>query len=73
MKMLIELRKDEEVQELRREWKEKFTEPFLLWNWDCFEGINNYKQRIKLAIESGDSRKICETCSSQMCKRRILN
>ena len=64
MKMLSVIRDDEEIQQLRQEWKEKFTaESFPGWNYDCFGGIDNYKQRIKMALEVGDPKNICETCS----------
>ena len=60
----IRVRDDKEIQQLRQEWKEKFTaESFPGWNYDCFGGIDNYKQRIKMALEVGDPKNICETCS----------
>lgn len=63
------LKTDEELQQLRKEWEEKFTEAVPPWNYDCFGGIDNYKERIKMALEVGDPKNVCETCSSQACKR----
>lgn len=55
MKKMIEcLRRDEELKQLRKEWKEKFTQPFPPWNYDCYGGIEDYKQKIRDALESGD-------------------
>ena len=68
-KMWEYLKNDEELQQLRKEWKEKFKESFPPWNYDCFGGPDTYKHRIKAALEAGDSKNICETCSSKACKR----
>lgn len=68
MKILQVIRKDEEVLQFRQEWKRRFTEPFLLWNYDCFGGIDDYKQRIRDALDSGNSKKICNTCAGKKCK-----
>ncbi len=55
MKKMIEyLRRDEELKQLRKEWKEKFTQPFPPWNYDCYGGIEDYKQKIRDALKSGD-------------------
>lgn len=68
MKILDIIRNDKEVQQLWQEWEEKFTEAVPPWNYDCFGGIDNYKQRIKMALEIGDPKNICETCSHKRCK-----
>lgn len=69
MKKIFELlKRDKELQQLRQSWEEKFTEAFPPWNYDCFS-LDNYKPRIKMALEAGDSKIICETCPSQACKR----
>lgn len=65
------LKGDVELQQFRQEWKEKFTQPFPPWNYDCFGGIDDYKQRIKCALEAGDSKKICETCTDKVCQRKF--
>ncbi len=69
IKMMEYLRNDAELQQLRKEWKEKFTRPFPGWNYDCYGGVDDYKQRIKMALEVGDPKNICETCSRKTCKR----
>ena len=69
MKILDVIRSDKEIQQLRQEWKEKFTRPFPGWNYDCFGGIDNYKQRIKMALEAGDTKNICESCSRKTCEQ----
>ena len=68
-KMWEYLKNDEELQQLRKEWKEKFKESFPPWNYDCFGGPDEYKRRIKAALEVNDSKNICETCSSKACTR----
>ena len=57
MRMLEVIRNDKEIQQFRHEWEEKFTQPFPLWNYDEFGGIDDYKQRIRDALESGDYKK----------------
>lgn len=58
MKTIMEfLRNDEELKRLRQEWKKKFQQPFPPWNYDCYGGMDDYKQRIREALESGDYRK----------------
>ena len=69
MKKILDLLKsDIELQQLRQSWEEKFTEAFPPWNYDCFS-LANYKPRIKMALEVGDPKNICEACPSQACKR----
>ncbi len=68
MKILEAIKNDEEVQQFRQEWKEKFSSPFPSWNYDCFGGIEEYKRRIHEALSSCDPKKICETCTVQTCK-----
>lgn len=69
MKILEIIRNDRELQQFRKEWKEKFTDPFPPWNYDCYGNIDDYKQKIKEALESNNSKKICETCISKICER----
>jgi len=57
MGMLGALRNDKELKQFRQEWKEKFDQPFPPWNYDCYGGIDDYKQKIKEALETGDYRK----------------
>lgn len=56
-KMLECLRNDEELRQLREAWGKRFEQPFPPWNYDCYRGIDDYKQKIKEALESGDYRK----------------
>ena len=57
MKKIWELLKsDKELQQLRQNWEEKFTEAFPPWNYDCFS-LDNYKPRIKMALEAGTPKK----------------
>lgn len=55
MKLMEYLRTDEELKSFREEWKTKFIEPFPPYNYDCYNGIDDYKAKIKAALESGDS------------------
>ncbi len=59
MNMLIVdvLRNDKELKQFRQEWKGKFTQPFPPWNYDCYGGIDDYKQKIKEALKTGDHTK----------------
>lgn len=54
MKLMEYLRTDEELKQLREEWKTKFTRSFPPYNYDEYGGIDDYKQRIKNALKSGD-------------------
>lgn len=38
---------------MRKEWKMKFTEGFLPYNYDEYNGIDDYKQKIRNILESG--------------------
>lgn len=63
------LKNDEELQQLRQEWKRKFTEPFIPWNYDCFGGIEDYKQRIRNALECGTSRRYVKVAHLKRVKK----
>lgn len=54
MKLIEYLGTDEELKNFREKWKTKFTEPFPPYNYDCYGGIDDYKIKIKAALESGD-------------------
>lgn len=55
MKKLIEyLRTDAELQEMRKEWKEKFKEPFPGFNFDEYGNMEYYKEKIREGLKSGD-------------------
>lgn len=73
MKMWEYLKNDEELQQLRQKWKEEFTESFPVWNYDCYGGPDDYKQRIRNALEVGNPKNICETCTLLTCKTRKIS
>ena len=73
VKMMEYLRNDTRMQQLRKEWKEKFTEPFPGWNYDCYDGIEEYKQRIGTALDVGDYAQFCERCVRKKCKTGRLS
>lgn len=54
MKILDAIRDDEELNKFRQEWKEKFTQPFPPWNYDQYGGIDDYKQKIREALDTGE-------------------
>lgn len=67
MKKLMEyLRNDKELEKFRNEWKKKFTQPFPPWNYDCYSGIDDYKQKIREALETGDCRKADGTVKGKL-------
>ena len=45
---------DEEVKKYKKLWKEIFTEPFPLFSYDEFDGIEDYKRKIKKALDTKD-------------------
>ena len=56
--LMNSLFKNEEMKQLLKKWKEVFpTEGFPPFNYDCYAGIDDYKQKIKEAIETGDESK----------------
>ena len=53
MKKLLEfLRTDEELNKLREEWYAKFEDDFPLFNTDEYNGIDDYKNKIREKIEN---------------------
>ncbi len=46
------LRKDEEIQEMRMEWKEKKDTPFPPYNYDEYGGIEDYKEQIRKRLKT---------------------
>lgn len=53
-KLLRALDEDLEVQEMRREWKEKMNSPFPGYNYDQYGGIDDYKRKVKARLEKGE-------------------
>ena len=41
------LKTDEELKELRSRWKEMYSAPFPPYNWDEYDGIEDYKTQIR--------------------------
>ena len=50
-RLLQALDNDKEVQELRKIWKEKKDTPFPGYNYDQYAGIEDYKKKIRKALE----------------------
>lgn len=48
---------DEELQKMRKEWKERFKEPFPGFNFDEYGSVSRYKEKIREGLESGDPKK----------------
>lgn len=46
-KLFYFLRTDKELNEMRKEWKEKFNKSFPPYNYDEYKDINDYKKKIK--------------------------
>mgnify|MGYP000959720013 CR=1 FL=1 len=44
---------DVEIQELKKEFKILFKKPAPPYNYDEFDGIEDYKKKIKIMIDSG--------------------
>lgn len=55
MELMKCLRNDEELNQMRGQWKAKFTESFPPYNYDEYYGIDDYKSKIRRALETGDS------------------
>lgn len=55
MNLLQYLKTDAEMQELRLRWKEVFDTPFPPYNWDEYNGVGDYKNKIKSKIVSTTS------------------
>lgn len=56
--LLAILRNDVELQELKEQWKEVFpADEFPPYHYDFYSSIDDYKQKIKEAIETGDETK----------------
>ncbi len=53
MKKIIQvIRFDEEIIRIREEWIKISNEPFWAFNYDQFNGIEDYKKKIKLRLEA---------------------
>ncbi len=54
MELMKCLRNDEELNQMRGQWKEKFGQSFPPYNYDEYYGIDDYKSKIRMALETGD-------------------
>ncbi len=52
MKKIIQaIRSDEEITRIREEWIKLSNEPFWAFNYDEFNGIEDYKKKLKSRLE----------------------
>lgn len=47
MKIVEELRKDKEIQQLKKIYKEKFNKNAPPFNYDEYKGIDDYKKKLE--------------------------
>lgn len=48
-----QIRNDEEIKALRKEWNEKITDRmFPLFHFETYRGIEDYKQRVRAELDS---------------------
>ena len=47
MDLIQYLKTDDEMKNLRAKWKETFVTPFPPYNWDEYNGIEGYKEKIR--------------------------
>ena len=52
MEIIKRMRSDEEIQQLRVEWKEKMNSPFPLYNYDEYSSLEDYKEKIKRKLKA---------------------
>ncbi len=45
------LREDKEITAMRKEWVENYKKSFLLFNFDEFSSIDEYKERLKSELD----------------------
>lgn len=57
MKLIQFLKNDEEIKELRIAWKKVYSAPFPPYNWDEYNGVEEYKEKIREKIETATSQK----------------
>lgn len=51
------LKNDEEIKELRAAWRRVYNTPFPPYNWDEYNGIEEYKGKIREKIKKATSQK----------------
>lgn len=55
MELIQYLKNDEEIKALRTAWKKVYDTPFPPYNWDEYNGIEDYKKKIRDKIENTTS------------------
>ena len=53
MDLIQYLKTDDEMKNLRAKWKETFVTPFPPYNWDEYNGIEDYKEKIRNKLKNG--------------------
>ena len=51
-KLMEVLRNDQELQKMRKEWKERTSCPFPPYNYDEYGGIEDYKNKIRERLKN---------------------
>ena len=52
MDLIQYLKTDDEMKNLRAKWKETFVTPFPPYNWDEYNGIEDYKEKIRNKLKN---------------------
>ena len=55
MDLIQYLKTDDEMKNLRAKWKETFVTPFPPYNWDEYNGIEDYKEKIRNKLKNTTS------------------
>lgn len=56
MNLIKYLKEDKDLIEMRKEWKEKFKEPFPPFNNDEYMGIDSYKEEIRELLDAENNK-----------------
>lgn len=51
MKIVEELRKDQEVQQLKEDYRKKYGKNAPPYNYDQYKGIDDYKKKLKELVK----------------------
>ena len=55
MDLIQYLKTDDEMKNLRAKWKETLVTPFPPYNWDEYNGIEDYKEKIRNKLKNTTS------------------
>lgn len=55
MDLIEYLKTDDELKKLRVKWKEIFDTPFPTYNWDEYNGIDDYKEKLRSKLKNTTS------------------